>query len=428
MASELNAFKLAQDQFDLAAAEMNLSDEIKEILRWPKKEFLVRIPVKMDNGTVRVFTGFRIQHNDALGPYKGGLRFFAEETMDTVRALSTWMTWKCALMDLPLGGGKGGIICDPNALSAGETERLVRGYVRMLWKEFGPRIDVPAPDVGTTGQMMSWFMDEYSVLAGAYTPGVVTGKSLRTGGSKGRTQATGFGVMICIREALKTMGLDPKEMTASLQGFGNVGIYTAINLIDRLGIKIPYLCCWDRPSRSNVTYYKEDGINPRFILSITDENGVRHKEKALEAGYQILDGDAWRSAGVDILIPAVLEHQISKSNVHSISPRVKIIAEGANGPTTLIADRVVNERGIMVIPDFLCNAGGVTCSYFESIQNDANYYWSEAKVLLNLEEKMVEAFTEVYQFAKTKETTMRSAAYQVAISRVVEAMQLRGWI
>ncbi len=428
MSNEINPFKQAQEQFDHVADLLDLSPEIREYLRWPKKEYHVRIPVRMDNGEMKIFDGYRVQHNDALGPNKGGLRFSPTETIDTVRALSCWMTWKCAVANLPLGGGKGGIICDPTTLSASEKERLIRGYVRQLWQIFGPRKDVPAPDVGTDAQIMCWFMDEYSTIVGRYVPGVVTGKPVGGGGSLGRNEATGLGVVICIREAMKELGYDSQKMTASIQGFGNVASSAAVNFIDKLGGKVLAVSCWDRVDKCSYTFYKADGVDPRFLKSITDKYGMVDKAKAKAAGYEILDGDAWLSRDVDVLIPAALEGQIRKDNVETISKQVKIIAEGANGPTTIDADKVINERGIFLIPDFLCNAGGVTCSYFESVQNDQNYYWSLGEVLNKLDEKMTVAFKSVYDMSVERKVDMRDAAYMVAIKRVVDSMKVQGWV
>ena len=428
MSEEINPFELAQKQFDHVADMLDLDEDVRAYLRWPKKEFKVRIPVRMDNGELKIFDGYRVQHNDALGPNKGGLRFFEGETFDTVRALSTWMTWKCAVANLPLGGGKGGVVVDPTKLSVHEKERLLRGYVRLLWKNFGPRTDVPAPDMGSNAQMMCWFMDEYSQLAGEYTPGVVTGKPVGAGGSLGRNSATGFGVVVCIREAMERLGYTSKGMTAAIQGFGNVAQFAAINFISMLDGIVKCVSCWDRNDKKSYTFYKEEGIDPGFLISITDQYGMINKDKAQEAGYDVLDADAWLSMDVDVLIPAALEGQIRADNVDQIHQNVKILAEAANGPTMTEADEVIKSRNIFVIPDFLCNAGGVTCSYFESVQNDANYYWSEQEVLTNLDEKMTVAFSSVYDMAEARKVYMRDAAYMVAIQRVVTAMKLRGWV
>ncbi len=428
MTDEINPFELAQKQFDHVADMLDLDEEIRAYLRWPKKEFHVRIPVRMDNGELKIFDGFRVQHNDALGPNKGGLRFFQNETFDTVRALGTWMTWKCAVANVPLGGGKGGVVVDPTQLSDREKERLLREYVRLLWKNFGPRTDVPAPDMGSNAQMMCWFMDEYSALSGQYTPGVVTGKPVGAGGSLGRMQATGFGVIVTVREAMKHLGIDPKGTTASIQGFGNVAQYSATNFVESLGGIVKCVSCWDRFDNKSYTFYREDGIDPRYLMTITDQYGMINKTKAAENGYEILDGDSWLHQDVDVLIPAALEGQIRIDNVDKISSRVKIIAEAANGPTTTEADETIKKKGYFVIPDFLCNCGGVTCSYFESVQNDANFYWSEKEVLEKLDEKMTDAFNFVYSLSVERNVFMRDAAYMVAIQRVVTAMKLRGWV
>lgn len=428
MAATTNAFEMAQSQFDHVASMLRLDPEVREILRWPLREFHFRIPVRMDDGTLRVFEGFRVQHNDARGPNKGGIRFHPAETIDTVRALATWMTWKCAVVDIPLGGAKGGVIIDPATLTMGEKERLVRGFVQQIWKNIGPRQDIPAPDVGTTPQMMGWMMDEYSKLNGQFTPGVITGKPVGNGGSLGRTEATGYGVIYTVREALNHLKLDSKKCVAAIQGFGNVSQYAAIGFIEMLGGKVVCVSFWDREDRISYTVSKDSGIDPHFLMSITDQYGSINKSKALEAGYLIEPGEAWISKDVDVLIPAALEGQINADTVQQISPRVKVIAEGANGPTTLEADTYIGERGIFMIPDFLCNAGGVTVSYFESVQNDMNFYWTREEVLEKEDQKMTAAFHAVLEMSMKENVYMRDAAYMVAIARVVKAMELRGWI
>ncbi len=425
---ELNPFKLAQAQFDKVAEQMQLTQAVCDILRWPLREFRFQIPVRMDDGSMKVFFGFRVQHNDARGPAKGGIRFAANETLDTVRALATWMTWKCAVADIPLGGGKGGVVVDPATLSIGEKERLCRGWIDQMWKNIGPRTDVPAPDVGTNAQMMGWMMDEYSKLRGEYTPGVITGKPLGSGGSLGRTAATGFGLVVTIREVMKHLGIDPLGKTASIQGFGNVAQYAAITFIEMLGGKVISVSCWDRNDRKAYTYTKRDGIDPYFLQKITDIYGTIDKDEALNAGYDIEEGDAWLSQDVDVLIPAAIEGVITEDTVGKINPTVKIVAEGANGPTTMEADEVLKANNVFVIPDFLCNAGGVTCSYFEQVQNDMNYYWTKEEVLQKLDDNMTMAFRSVLDMALDHSLYLRDAAYWVAIRRVEQAMTLRGWV
>ncbi len=428
MAEKFNEFEMAQRQFDHVAKLLNLDPQIAEVLRWPMREYHFRIPVRMDDGTIKVFEGFRVQHNDARGPNKGGIRFHPAETFDMVRALATWMTWKCAVADIPLGGGKGGVVVDPATLSDGEKERLCRGWVQAMWKNIGPRQDVPAPDVGTTPQMMGWMMDEYSKLVGQYTPGVFTGKPLGSGGSEGRTEATGYGVIYTIREAMKHLGIDPKKSVAAMQGFGNVTQYAALGFVEILGGTVACVSCWDRKDKCAYTYSKEGGIDPRFLMSITDQYGTIDKEKAIAAGYKVEDGDAWISKEADVLMPGALSGTVNAETVKKISPRVKIVAEGANGPCTPEADEYFKAHNIFDIPDFLCNAGGVTCSYFEQVQNDMNYYWSKEEVLSKLDAKMTAAFHAVLNMALKQNVYMRDAAYMVAIDRVVKAMQLRGWV
>lgn len=428
MSGQLNAFEMAQKQFDHVAKQLKLDSGVAEVLRWPMREFAFRIPVRMDDGSFRVFQGFRVQHNDARGPNKGGIRFHPAETLDTVRALATWMTWKCAVADIPLGGGKGGIIVDPSTLSVHEKEALCRGWVRAMWKNIGPRNDVPAPDVGTTPQMMGWMMDEYSRLVGQYTPGVFTGKPLGGGGSLGRTEATGYGVIYTVREAMKYLGMDPKKSVAALQGFGNVSQYAATGFVKILGGTVACVSCYDRHDKKSYTYSKKGGIDPAFLLSIVDQYGTIDKSKAQDAGYQVTDGDKWIESEADVLIPAALEGQVNGETVAKISKGIKIVAEGANGPCTPEADEAFKKNKVFNIPDFLCNAGGVTTSYFEQVQNDMNFYWSKEEVLQKLDEKMTSAFHGVLDRSQKESVYMRDAAYMVAIDRVVKAMELRGWL
>ncbi|MCZ2127961.1 MAG: Glu/Leu/Phe/Val dehydrogenase [Anaerolineales bacterium] len=428
MSGQINAFEMAQKQFDTVAKQLQLDAGVSEVLRWPMREYAFRIPVRMDDGSLKVFQGFRVQHNDARGPNKGGIRFHPAETIDTVRALATWMTWKCAVADIPLGGGKGGVVVDPAALSVREKEELCRGWVRAMWKNIGPRNDVPAPDVGTTPQMMGWMMDEYSRLVGEYTPGVFTGKPVGGGGSLGRTEATGFGVVYSIREAMKRINMDPKKAVASIQGFGNVAQYASIGFIEILGGTVACVSCYDRHDKKAYTYSKKGGIDPHFLKSIADQYGTIDKAKAQDAGYQVGDADAWLSAEADVLIPAALEGQINGDSIQKISKGVKLMAEAANGPTTPEADEVIKKNKIFDIPDFLCNSGGVTCSYFEQVQNDMNFYWHKDEVLEKLDQKMTSAFHSVVDMAEERKVYTRDAAYMVAIDRVVKAMELRGWL
>jgi glutamate dehydrogenase (NAD(P)+) len=422
-----NPYESAQKQFDHVADQIGLDKATRELLRQPSREFHFTIPVKMDDGTTKVFNGYRIQHNDARGPAKGGIRFHPEETVDTVRALSMWMTWKCAVVDIPLGGGKGGIICDPRTMSKGEQERLCRGYIRQLVKNIGPNADVPAPDVMTNGQHMLWMMDEYEAICGGHYPGTITGKPVGMGGSLGRTEATGYGVIYTLREALKALNIDIASTTASLQGFGNVAEYAA-RLYTRMGGKIIAICCWDDNDKKPYTYRKLDGLDIDQMVSIKDPYGTIDKQKAISLGCELLDGDQWIAQDVDILLPCALENQITPENFVNVSKKVKVICEGANGPTTPDCDELIKERGIYLIPDFLCNAGGVTCSYFEQVQCNMNYFWPKEEVLEKLDQKMTAAFHAVHKLAKEKNLYMRDAAYVISINRVAEAVRLRGWI
>jgi len=424
----INAFQMAQSQFNHVARQLDLDPEVSEMLRWPTREFKFQIPVRMDDGTIRVFFGYRVQHSDARGPAKGGIRFHSSETMDTVRALAMWMTWKTAIADIPLGGGKGGVAVDPATLSIFEQEKLCRGWIDQIHRNIGPRQDVPAPDVGTNPRMMGWMMDEYTKLTGEFTPGVITGKPVGGGGSLGRTEATGFGVIYTVREAMKHLKMDPSESVAALQGFGNVSQYAAIGFSEFLGGKVDCVSYWDRDDRTPYTVSHHDGVDIRFLQSITDVYGTIDKDKALETGYTIEGGDEWITKDVDVLIPGALEGQINADTVQRVSGRVRIVAEGANGPTTPEADQVLKDNGVFVIPDFLCNAGGVTVSYFEGVQNDMNYYWTRDEVLERLDTKITQAFQSVVEMAEGEGVFMRDAAYMVAIARVVNAMELRGWL
>ncbi len=381
----------------------------------------------MDDGKIHVFRGFRVHHNDARGPCKGGLRFHPMETLDTVRALAMWMTWKCAVVDIPLGGGKGGVICDPHNLSLGEQERICRGFVRQMGRNMGPNLDVPAPDVMTTAQHMLWMLDEFEAIHGSRQPGFITGKPVGVGGSQGRTEATGYGVIFTVREALKELGLRVEDTTASVQGFGNVAQY-AVRLYDQIGGKTICVSCWDQADETAYAYRKKDGIDLNELRGIADRFGGIDKAKAEDLGYEVLPGDAWLEQDVDILIPAALENQINEDNADGISDRVKIIAEGANGPTSPEADAIIQERGIYLIPDLLANAGGVTCSYFEQVQSNMNYYWDKDEVLGKLDVKMTAAFIAVSDLARKRKLSLRDAAYLIAIDRVVRACRDRGWL
>jgi len=425
--SSYNPFHVAQGQFDKVAALLELDEGVRELLRQPLREYQFSIPVRMDDGTVRVFKGFRVQHNDARGPAKGGIRFHPMETIDTVRALSMWMTWKCSVVDIPLGGGKGGVICDPHHLSQREQEQICRGWVRQVARNVGPISDVPAPDVMTNGQHMLWMLDEYETIHGGRYPGFITGKPVGMGGSLGRTEATGFGVIFTLREALKELGIDLAKTTASVQGFGNVAQY-AVQLYTELGGTVVAISCWDQADKTSYTFRKADGISLKELRGISDKFGGIDKAKAKERGYEVLPGGDWLTQDVVVLLPCALENQINGDNAQTIKKSVRIIAEGANGPTTPEADRVIREREIFVIPDFLANAGGVTCSYFEQVQCNMNYFWEKEEVLTKLDTKMTSAFHAVSDLARKRNLYMRDAAYIIAIERVVESCKARGWI
>jgi glutamate dehydrogenase len=422
-----NPFEMAQAQFDKVADIVGLDAGTRELLRNPMREYGFAIPVRMDDGCVKVYRGFRVQHNDARGPAKGGIRFHPHETLDTVRALATWMTWKCAVVDIPLGGGKGGVICDPHHLSQREQEGICRGWVRQLSKNVGAVQDVPAPDVMTSPQHMLWMLDEFETIRGHKEPGFITGKPVGMGGSLGRTEATGFGLIYTVREALRQLGITPDSTTASVQGFGNVAQY-AVRLYNQLGGKVVCVSSWDQGDQVSYSFRRLSGVDLDELLGITDRFGGIDKKKAAELGYEVLPGGAWIEQDVDILMPCALENQVTGESAPKIAARVKIVAEGANGPTTPEADKILGERGIFNIPDFLANAGGVTCSYFEQVQGNTNYYWEKDEVLGKLDTKMTSAFLAVSDLAKTRKMYMRDAAYVIAIDRVAKACRDRGWV
>jgi glutamate dehydrogenase (NAD(P)+) len=413
---ELNPFAIAQQQLDDAAVIIELDPATHELLRWPLRELHVTLPVKMDDGSTQVFQGFRVQYNDARGPTKGGIRFHPDETIDTVRALAAWMTWKTAVVDIPLGGGKGGIICNPKAMSPGELERLSRAYIRQVGRIIGEEVDVPAPDVYTTPQIMAWMMDEYSFLRGYNVPGVITGKPLPLGGSEGRGDATARGGMYCTREAAKVIGFDTAGATMAVQGFGNAGQFASTLGQELLGLKVVAV------SDSKGGIYNADGLDPHKVIAYKQENG----SVVGYPGTDSVSNDELLELDVDVLAPAALENQITSENAARI--KAKIIAELANGPTTPEADDVLYENGRYVIPDFLCNAGGVTVSYFEQVQNAYDFYWEVELVHERLDGKMTTAFHAVDQTAKTYGINNRMAAYVVAVQRVAEACRLRGWV
>jgi glutamate dehydrogenase len=422
-----NPFEMAQAQFDKVADILELDQGTRDLLRNPLREYHFSIPVRLDDGSMKIFRGFRVQHNDARGPGKGGIRFHPQETIDTVRALSMWMTWKCAVVDIPLGGSKGGVVCDPHNLSMREQEQICRGWVRQIARDVGPVNDVPAPDVMTSAQHMLWMLDEFETVHNGKYPGFITGKPVGMGGSLGRTEATGYGVIFTVREALKELNLRPDETLASVQGFGNVAQY-AIQLYNQMGGKVVCVSSWDQDDQTSYAFRKEGGISLEELQKITDKFGGINKNKAREQGYEVLPGDAWLEPEVDILIPSAIENQITGENVNKISKRVKIIAEGANGPTTPEADKVIHERGIFMIPDFLANAGGVTCSYFEQVQSNMNYYWEKEEVLGKLDVKMTAAYLAVSELARKRNLYMRDAAYVISVSRVAQACKDRGWV
>ncbi|MCG7408216.1 Glu/Leu/Phe/Val dehydrogenase [Paenibacillus sp. ACRRX] len=411
---ELNPYLIAQRQVDTAAAKLQLPTHVTELLKKPKRVLSVSFPVKMDDGSVRIFDGYRSQHNDAIGPTKGGIRFHPGVTLDEVKALSMWMTFKCGVVGLPYGGGKGGVICDPRELSIGELERLSRAFMEAIADIVGPERDIPAPDVYTTPQIMGWMMDTYSKLRGHNAPGVITGKPIIIGGSQGRGEATAQGCVYAIQSALKDIELPMEKARVAVQGYGNAGRIAA-RLLNDLGATIVAV------SDSRGGIYDPAG------LDITRVEELKDTAKLADYGTEyLISNEQLLELEVDILIPAALENVITKENAANVKAR--IIAEAANGPTTPEADEILDAKGCIVIPDILANAGGVTVSYFEWVQNLMNYYWSEEEVLEKLEVNMVKSYDAVRKMAKEYETNLRTAAYMISLHRVTVAMQARGWV
>jgi glutamate dehydrogenase (NAD(P)+) len=406
-------FNAMLEEFDVAARLLGLDPGIWKVLTHPKRQITVSCPVQMDNGEIEVFTGYRVQYNITLGPAKGGIRYHPGVTLDEVTALAAWMTWKCAVAHVPFGGGKGGIIVDPNRLSRRELEALTRRYVAEIVDAIGPEKDVPAPDVNTNDQIMAWVMDTYSMHVGHTSTAVVTGKPIEMGGSLGRREATGRGVMIVIREAAKNLKLEIKGATVAVQGFGNVGSISA-DLLSKIGAKIVAVTDW------------KGGVYNKNGLDITKMLDYARQHRSIDgfSGGEPLDNASLFELPVDVLIPAALENQITMENAPKI--RARIIAEGANGPTTPDAHKHLHDRGVFVIPDILANAGGVTTSYFEWVQDRHGYFWEESEVNKRLENKMVEAFEDVLGTSQRYKTDMRTAAYIVAISRVATVTKMRG--
>ena len=411
----MNPREVANRQFDIAADVLGLDKNVRVVLKAPKRIVKVSIPVRMDNGDVHVFTGFRSQYNDSRGPYKGGIRYHPQVSEEEVVALSAWMTWKTAVMDLPLGGGKGGIICDPKSMSVRELEQLTRGYARAISLVVGPEVDVPAPDVYTGGREMAWFMDEYNRQTGRHEPGVITGKPVDLGGSLGRDTATARGCMIATREAFRVRKIQTSGATIAIQGFGNAGSYVAVLAQEFLpGSKVVAV------SDSHGGIYNPSGIDVDKLIA--------HKEKTGKvagfAGAKEVTNQDLLTLDVTLLVPAALEGQITKDNAQSV--KAKIVAEAANGPTLPDADDMLYKKGTFVIPDILANAGGVTVSWFEQLQSKTEYPWSLKDVQARLEERMVKAFQDVHAASEKHGVHMRTAAYAVAVDRVARALRWKG--
>lgn len=410
-----NPFAIAQAQLDEAANLLNLDQDLHELLRQPLAEHQVRIPVRMDDGRVKVFTGFRVQYNNSRGPCKGGIRFHPDETIDTVRALAAWMTWKTALADIPLGGGKGGVICNPKQMSTGELERLSRGYMRKIGHLIGPEVDVPAPDVYTTPEIMAWMMDEYETMVGHHAAGVITGKPLNLGGSQGRGDATARGGMFTLREAARELEIDLSRATVAIQGYGNAGMHAHHLVEEMFGSKVVAV------SDSKGGIFRKEGLDPIAVQKHKDATG---SVVNFPGSQPITNGDLLELE-VDILLPSALENVITAENAGRI--HAKIVGELANGPTTPEADLILHNNQVFVIPDFLCNAGGVTVSYFEQVQNANFDKWKIEVVHQRLDETMTAAFRAVFDMRREMNVHSRLAAYLVAVKRVAEASRARGW-
>ncbi|ASB88191.1 Glu/Leu/Phe/Val dehydrogenase [Bacillus sonorensis] len=410
----LNLLHSTQTIIKRALRKLGYAEDVYELMKEPVRTLTVRIPVKMDNGSVKVFTGYRSQHNDAIGPTKGGVRFHPDVHEDEVKALAIWMTLKCGITNLPYGGGKGGIICDPRSMSFGELERLSRGYVRAISQIVGPTKDIPAPDVYTNSQIMAWMMDEYSRLREFDSPGFITGKPLVLGGSHGRETATASGVTICIEEAVKRKGISLKGARIIIQGFGNAGSFIA-KFMHHAGAKVIGI------SDAYGALYDPTGLDIEYLLDRRDSFGTITK-----LFTDVISNEELLEKECDILVPAAVSNQIKMENAHQI--QAKIVVEAANGPTTPDATRVLNERGILLVPDILASAGGVTVSYFEWVQNNQGYYWSAEEVDKKLREVMVKSFQNIYQTAITHQVDMRLAAYMEGVRKVAEAARFRGWV
>ncbi len=411
--STINPYDNALKQLDDAAKLLRLDSGMHEFLRTPKRVLTVSVPVKMDSGKVKVFVGHRVQHNDARGPFKGGIRYHPAVTLDEVKALATWMTWKCAIADIPYGGGKGGIACDPKRMSEGELERMTRRYAYAISDIIGPYVDIPAPDVYTGGKEMAWIMDTYSALKGQVTPGVITGKPIPIGGSEGRAEATGKGLVFCVREGAKKVGVKVKGADVAIQGFGNAGTFAA-QFLDEMGANVIAV------SDSKGGVFNKNGFDVKKLIDYK----AKYKKVGGFPGSKEITNEQLLELDCDILVPAAYENQITKKNAPNV--KAKLIAEAANGPTTPEADEVLYDKDKLVIPDILANAGGVTVSYYEWVQNLSRDYWSHDEVISRLEKKMVKAFNDVYQAAKEYKVDMRKGSMVLAVNKVVEATKTRG--
>ncbi len=417
MAKRQNLYEVVLEQVSTACEALKVNDAVCELLKEPMRTLTVSFPVKMDDGSIKIFNGFRCQHNDVLGPTKGGIRFHPQVDMNEVKSLAAWMTYKCSLLGLPYGGGKGGVEIDPRELSKGELERMARSYIRAISPIIGDHKDIPAPDVNTNPQIMAWMGDEFSKLRGYNEPGVLTGKPVNCGGSLGRTEATGYGAALAAKLAAEKIGMSLEGARVVVQGFGNVGSY-AVKTLAEFGAKIVAVADY------SAVVYNENGLNVSDLMNYADTN--ERLVKGFPGATKEMEPSAWLDVECDILVPAALENQLTEENAHKVT--AKIVSEGANGPTSPEADAILTEKGVLVIPDILANAGGVTVSYFEWVQNLMNFYWSREEVIQRLDALMIKAIENVYQvYTENENVNMRIAAYMVSIKRLADAMETRGW-
>jgi glutamate dehydrogenase (NAD(P)+) len=420
-------YKEAQKLFDKTADQLRLDSATRELLRKPQREYSLTIPIRMDDGSVRVFNGYRVQHNDALGPAKGGIHFHPDQSLDTTRASAMWTSWKCAVVGIPMGGGEGSIACDTYVLSPQEQEQLCRGWIRQMARGVGPIRDLPVPAENSDEQHIVWMLDELETISNNRYPGLISGSTIGLSGALNTNEATGYGIYFMVRDALLQVGKDLRSASASVQGFNEVA-QTVIRLFSHNGGTVKAVSFWDEEDQMNYTLRNEDGVDVNALQQITTRKGTIHKERAARLGYQILPGEAWLEQDVDALIPCARPNAIHADNVDKIPSQVKVIAEGYRAATSAAADEKIKERSIFLIPDLLAHAGGVVSNYFEEIQSSQNHFWTTKEVVEKIEDRMKQAFKNVYNLAREKNLYMRDAAYRVAVNRVALACRKRGWL